>query len=470
MKKEFWWKDTVAAGIIMLAVVIIALVAGLDSDSGTLVDGGGRLIADEQADSRLEASGQAAIRSESLNEGVYNFKYTSSKNNKTTREEKVYYSDSFFSKDNSMYNHQHAAASLALSMAGFKYKNAEAFLAEVGFEEIVPYRYDMKEDEDRAAAAFAHKTVSGANIIAVCIRGGNYGDEWGSNGRLSGDKTTNDNQSGSYYGCHYGFHTAADDMLHQLTEYAASHNIELAGSKIWLTGYSRGAAVANVLGEKLQEYGVTETGNVYCYTFAAPSTVSAEYLQRNGMWAVIKDWESVTGQNGMGSRGDAGSGASVPGIYNIVNPQDIVTRLPMNASGSSQTKSGRTVYYEWDYTKYGITIELPGNNTDRQVVDLLENSLAFATRNPQRYVDKYQEQVIIPLLKEHMGRKASEVNRENVIPALVDSLPGVTAFILRELDQLDFKAQLYIGNMISGAEKQRLLKEHWPEVYWEKLQ
>ena len=158
---------------------------------------------------------------------------------------------------------------------------------------------------------------------------------------------------------------------------------------------------------------------------------------------------------------------SVKGVYNIVNPLDIVTRLPMNVSGISKTSKGKTVRYNWDYTKYGTTLNLPAESESAQLqlVQLLENALAFATRNESRYVEKTQEQVIIPALKKTMGRGA-DVSKRNVGYVLVESLPGVATFLKNEVNQLDFRTQIYVAGILSGKQSIRLEKEHWPETYW----
>lgn len=49
---------------------------------------------------------------------------------------------------------------------------------------------------------------------------------------------------------HYGFQTAANDVLSGLSDYVQSHEIK-GDLKIWAVGFSRGAAVANLLGRAL---------------------------------------------------------------------------------------------------------------------------------------------------------------------------------------------------------------------------
>ena len=82
---------------------------------------------------------------------------------------------------------------------------------------------------------------------------------------------------------------------------------------IIVCGYSRGAACANLLGALLDdEYG---TDGIYVYTFATPCTVRGEMLNRE-----------------------------YPNIFNFINPQDVVPRLPLES---------------WGYGRLGTDVVLP---------------------------------------------------------------------------------------------------------------
>lgn len=367
-------------------------------------------------------------------EDVYSFSFVSQESG--TDGDEVYYSDEFFLESNERYNHKLARASLALSMTAFRKRHAVSFLEELGFENIAIYRYGQKSDEDKVALAMGSKRSKGRPVIAVAVRGGKYGDEWGSNGRIG--------YEGETFGYHYGFRKAAEDAVVQLQEYAAENSIALDEAAVWISGFSRGAAVANVMGKLLVDGDIISPERMFDYTFASPSTVSAGLLtEQNG--TVLK----------------------YRGIYNVVNPLDIVTRLPMNASGSSKTSGDAAVNYNWDYVKYGTTLALPTEeeSAQLQVVQLLERALAFATRNESRYVKRTQDQVMIPALKKTMG-KGANLSKRNVGFVLVDSLPGVTVFLKNEIDQLDLGAQLYVAGLLAGKRSVRLEKEHWPENYW----
>lgn len=418
---------------------------------------------------------------------VYSFSFVTQENepvnggndNKTIKDsavrsivdsDEIYYSDSFFSRANSEYDHELARASLALSMTAFRKKHVMTFMKDLGYENLISYRYDQNGDEDKVALVMGHKTIDRAdssaedhqNLIAVAIRGGKYGDEWGSNGRVGYD--------GELFGYHYGFHKAAEDAIVQLKEYAADNNLDLDESVVWIAGFSRGAAVANVMGAMLTGGALEDSQNLvtilpqnlFCYTFASPNTISESFVTGSGAGSsnqvasgTVSD--SVTGEQQTIQRG----------LYNIVNPLDIVTRLPMNAKGISKTSKGKTIKYNWDYVKYGTTLSLPSDTetAQMQVVQLLENALAFATRNEVQYVEKTQDKVIIPALKKTMG-KGADVSKRNIGYVLVDSLPGVTTFLKNEVKQLDLRAQIYVAGILSGQRSVRLEKEHWPETYW----
>ncbi len=447
MTRNYKW--FLAGFIVFLLIIAIVVFAASDSES--------------------------VIRPESVKASeVYTFSFASQSGEYGADSDEVYYSDSFFMQSSSVYDHELARVSLALSMTAFKKKYVTEFMGDLGYENIVPYRYDQTGDEDKVALVMGHKKLSveeGASggsgnlgsslftgnrsraVIVVAVRGGKYGDEWGSNGRIGYD--------GESFGYHYGFHKAAEDAIVQLKEYAADNNLSLAESIIWITGFSRGAAVANVMGAMLMGGDLENSRNqvtilpqnLFCYTFASPNTVSESF---------------VTGSVSENINQTAAKQSDVHrGIYNIVNPLDIVTRLPMNASGISKTSKGKTVRYNWDYVKYGTDLYLPteSESAQLQMVQLLENALAFATRNESRYVERTQDQVIIPALKQTMG-KGADVSKRNVGLVLIDSLPGVATFLKNEVNQLDFMAQIYVAGILSGQKSIRLEKEHWPETYW----
>ena len=227
------------------------------------------------------------------------FNYEKSYDKTEDGETSVYYDNDFFDSDNTKYNHKLATASLGLAMAGMHKEHVKGFLKNSGFSHNMEFsdRFDLPrtDDQDKVAYTFATKEISGTTVIAVVLRGGDYGNEWGSNGRVGHLTKT--------YGYHYGFSKAAEDVILNLESYCNQNGINLKSSKVWLTGYSRSAAVSNCVGMMLERDGLIKKENLYCYTFATPRTVTEENVYK-----------------------------SAQGIYNIVNPVDIVTCVPLNSS------------------------------------------------------------------------------------------------------------------------------------------
>jgi len=117
--------------------------------------------------------------------------------------------------------------------------NVRKKLIEYGFSNIHFYDYDKSLNDYSSKAAFAvgskhynHDTI----IVAVAVRGGNYGLEWADNFNIG-------NSSNDY---HIGFYNAALNIKSTLDKLviplAKQKNI-----KFWITGYSRGGAVAKIL-------------------------------------------------------------------------------------------------------------------------------------------------------------------------------------------------------------------------------
>lgn len=72
----------------------------------------------------------------------------------------------------------------------------------------------------------------------MAIRGGGYEAEWSSNVTLG------------KFGQHQGFEKASQDVLSFLDSYIKTQQIK-GKIKLWLTGYSRGGATANLIAGEL---------------------------------------------------------------------------------------------------------------------------------------------------------------------------------------------------------------------------
>ena len=277
-------------------------------------------------------------------EGTANFYYSASDG--TTRQHYFYYNDLMFYSFDETYRYQPllATASLCLALSAFSNQenlawnstldpqdhrrayNVERLYKTLGYTNAEDVNSDtaLTDTSDKVAFSMAMKHIDDGEghtdtVIAVPLRGGGYGGEWGSNFNLTMD---------GYYGNHVGFQRAANDVRRALADYLTKLKAEgkIQGEvKFWFTGYSRASATANLLAHNVSALsslgGVPiQRKNVYAYTFATPAGAK------------------IVGQ-------DADNN-----IFNIVSPVDLVPRVAPEA---------------WGYGRYGITLVLPTQNNQK---------------------------------------------------------------------------------------------------------
>ncbi|MCI8407780.1 MAG: VWA domain-containing protein [Lachnospiraceae bacterium] len=178
-----------------------------------------------------------------------------------------------------------------------------------GFENVENYDLKINYDDDDVSeigigfhnVTYKDETLT---VLAVIVRGTNGTiKEWSSNVNLGDpDSWSSD--------CHKGFYTAEQRIMKYLKEYLDA-NEELFESNIvyWVTGHSRGAAIANLLSAELIDNGK----NVYGYTYASPgTTISSEK-----------------------------TAAKYNSIFNLKNSSDVITYVPLP---------------QWDFGTFGVTI------------------------------------------------------------------------------------------------------------------
>ena len=195
------------------------------------------------------------------------------------------------------------------------------FFELLGFTKIHCRNYgkSLNATKDEAAYTIATRPLStGETLIAVAVRGLGYGAEWSSNFHL-------DPESPYHTGFNESAHLIYRDVLQTIQEAGT-------GVKIWISGYSRGAAIANLLAGELVDLSigssvrwpeeaeeistdVLQAEDIFTYTFATPQGVT---------------WQADPHAPRYAS------------IYNIVNPGDAVPNV---------APAG------WGFTRFGTTRE-----------------------------------------------------------------------------------------------------------------
>ena len=144
-------------------------------------------------------------------------------------------------------------------------QNAETYLLSAGFTDL------RKDDYSKETSLYTISTVMGSRrmehegeepftLIAVSVCGGEYKNEWQSNMTAGNDSL------------HEGFRSASDLVIDRLAGYIATRGIQ-GRTKIWISGFSRAAAVANLTAGRLTGAGVFPEEDFYAYTYATPAAV-----------------------------------------------------------------------------------------------------------------------------------------------------------------------------------------------------
>lgn len=211
--------------------------------------------------------------------------------------------------DKTWYDDQSDRVANVYDVLGFdKFEANEDYYARTGFKTM--------------GVAVAHKKIDDFDLIACVVRSGGYFLEWENNVYLGTGE-------GSADYMHQGWYDAAI-KTHQFIQQYVSKNGFNRKIKLWLSGYSRGGAVMNILGgllDNAMKSGRSDIGQCYpgvqlyhddlfVYTFEAPqgANINSKTVEnpRNSMYN---------------------------NIFNVVNPNDAVTKVP---------------FERWGFTRYGI--------------------------------------------------------------------------------------------------------------------
>lgn len=247
-----------------------------------------------------------------------------------TYQVQYFYDDDYFRASAYDYNPSLSTMSLIMALAATDVssdpdyqggsKNIEQLFSDVGMEHIKANEwYGQKPSTDSIALTCGSKKIDDFTLVAIAVRGGGYGSEWSSNFTMG------------LSGNHEGFQKAADDALKFTNDFISENNIT-GKVKFWMSGYSRGAATANLIGGALDD-GYTfdadinyDLDGVFSYCFETPcGTLKAT----NDAAIEIVDKVSTS---------------KYYNIFNITNPNDIVTYVAPTADGFGFGRYGLDVY------------------------------------------------------------------------------------------------------------------------------
>lgn len=328
------------------------------------------------------------------------------------------YSDSYFLEPSDEFSLELAKATMGLTVSAFRndassLENQYAtYLGGAGFSDIYAFGYDKETSKDTLSGAIAHKKIGDFTLIAAIPCGQGYKKEW------AGNLEVGDSER------HEGFNHAAGILEEQIRSYIETYHLE-GPLKLWLGGFSRASAVANLTAADMIDSGLFE--DVYAYLFAVPRTTKAEDADQYS------------------------------GIYNICGKYDPVTQIPTEA---------------WGFYRYGTDLYTPAMEMDSQYLEL---ALAANAVNREMLkedfwynpVANYQLHLILEFLSELFPTNGdyAEMLQESLMEAWSEAKPETFAQVLvvaieqmEDLDQRqEYSSEVFVDYMSYLASD--LLKE-----------
>ena len=225
--------------------------------------------------------------------------------------------------------------------------------------------------DDASEFVIGHREVTyldqTKDIIVIAFRGTNGTMEgWSSNFDVGANTTRYTIMTGAHPSWrnksnHKGFDVAAQRALGMITQYMLETGVYNTPNEkaVFITGHSRGAAIANIVGAEFQENFPFKT---FVYTFATPYTTTAATARTN-----------------------------YNSIFNIINTDDVVTYLPLEQWGFKRYGIDKSISVEDKYEKAGNSKSfegLIGKDYDKngQLGNIMEKFNALAQTREDMYI------------------------------------------------------------------------------------
>lgn len=278
------------------------------------------------------------------------------------------YTDNFFRERSGKFSLKFAQGSLGLALSAFRSTSGlldyqyETYLKGAGFTDLYAFGYDEETAEDSLSGVIGMKKVDDFTVIAAVTCGQGYGKEWA--GNLKVGKGVR----------HEGFDSASDLLEGYLDQYIKDHKIE-GKKKLWLTGMSRAAAVANITAADEIERGGYD--DVYAYLFGVPRTTK----------------EPV----------------AYSGIYNICGQYDPVAATP---------------FQSWGFERYGMDLYTPAQESDSDYPAFARRAAAVGNQMADGFRNNPEVNYQLRLMMEALDDlfKTSEDYAERFQPIIIDAM------------------------------------------------
>lgn len=321
----------------------------------------------------------------------------------------IYYSDNYFKHGGVEYDSHLATLSMAMSMYSINLDNPMDINDNIwylhqsdqlkGFFDSIKFNnfainddYKSRAGFDTVGIALASKKIGDYTVIGIVPRSGGYFTE------LSNDAWFGDGSKSDYM--HEGWYNAANKLIDFLDSYLEDMNIT-GKVKVWITGYSRGGAIANLAAGLLDNY----IDDDY-YEFK-----SGAVLNHDDLYAYT--FEALQGANINSTKVKTPKDEIYNNIWNIINPNDLVTKLGMGEFGFTRfgiDKFITTQFYDsYNFKSNRETFKKLYNN-DYQADNFVMYGSDFKENNTKNYDANIVSKMVLECIANAIGDRNSYVS------------------------------------------------------------
>ena len=189
--------------------------------------------------------------------------------------------DSYFNSDATKFNKDIALLSNGKALMVATEESVNEFYSTMEFDKVKATY--PEHTENTIQYTIAHKTINNYDLISVAINGHDYGLEWKNNAVLGLE------------GDHEGFSSRANDIYAALKSYISENSYR--NYKLWISGYSRGGAISNVLSHYILSKGefTVAKKDMFVYTFEAPKGLDAKNAPKyENVFNILYSGDTVT--------------------------------------------------------------------------------------------------------------------------------------------------------------------------------
>ena len=196
------------------------------------------------------------------------------------------YDSAIFDCPTDVFSKDLALFCISADTANYDEETAVGFFTSARFDNVTPYNYDAEDESYTPACTIAHKKAGESDVVFLSLRSAGYGKGWLGNLDVG--------REGEF---HRGFYLAATDAYNNLKTYLDSGEYKKESLKVVITGHSRGASIADVLGKLIDddlEYALLSEDNVYVYTFGGSTCAEKSKADATNVFNVILRDDLIT--------------------------------------------------------------------------------------------------------------------------------------------------------------------------------